>query len=216
MTWSLNEIEGLCRKAARGSGLSWGLAEDAGKAARWLAIRGLPGAELLARLLVQNDGAAYSGLCPVDRAGNWSATGETLCPVIAGAALSDRAAILAGGGAITLQATAFPLLLLPFAAALADQSGNTVEVKWPGLTALIAPGGDVELTKDVNSLTDRTDRVGIHIADAMPGHPRPHLSRVVLDDITADMLGALAQRTYAPDTPESRLAGAGAGLTDND
>ena len=31
-----------------------------------------------------------------------------------------------------------------------------------------------------------------------------------------ETLGRLAHRTYAPATPESRLAGAGAGLTDND
>ena len=32
----------------------------------------------------------------------------------------------------------------------------------------------------------------------------------------AARLGAMAHRTYAPDTEASRLAGAGAGLTDND
>ncbi len=51
MSWSLNEIEGLARKAARGSGLSWGLAEEAGKATRWLCAAGLPGADALAGLL---------------------------------------------------------------------------------------------------------------------------------------------------------------------
>ena len=35
---SLNEIESLCKKAARGAGMSWGLAEEAGKAAKWLFI----------------------------------------------------------------------------------------------------------------------------------------------------------------------------------
>ncbi|MEX5611478.1 DUF3726 domain-containing protein, partial [Pseudomonas protegens] len=29
---SLNEIESLCKKAARGAGRAWGLAEEAGKA----------------------------------------------------------------------------------------------------------------------------------------------------------------------------------------
>ena len=48
MTWSLNEIETLSRKAARGAGLSWGLAEEAGKATRWLAAAGLPGPQVLA------------------------------------------------------------------------------------------------------------------------------------------------------------------------
>ena len=43
MTFSLNEIEAIGKRAARGAGLPWGLAEEAGKAARWLTARGLPG-----------------------------------------------------------------------------------------------------------------------------------------------------------------------------
>ena len=50
-SWSLNEIEALAKKAARGSGCSWGVAEDAGRAVRWLEARGLPGAEALGTLL---------------------------------------------------------------------------------------------------------------------------------------------------------------------
>ncbi len=38
---SLNEVETLAAKAARGSGLSWGLADDVAKAARRLACAGL-------------------------------------------------------------------------------------------------------------------------------------------------------------------------------
>ncbi|NJO21709.1 MAG: DUF3726 domain-containing protein [Sphingomonadales bacterium] len=37
MIVSLNEIENLSLKACRGAGMSWGLAEEAAQAARWLA-----------------------------------------------------------------------------------------------------------------------------------------------------------------------------------
>ncbi|MEL7259121.1 MAG: DUF3726 domain-containing protein, partial [Pseudomonadota bacterium] len=43
MSWSLNEVESLARKAARGAGYSWGLAEEAGKATRWTCAAGWPG-----------------------------------------------------------------------------------------------------------------------------------------------------------------------------
>ena len=36
MSHSLNEFEALCKKAAKGSGLFWGHAEEAGRAARIL------------------------------------------------------------------------------------------------------------------------------------------------------------------------------------
>ena len=53
---TLAEIEAYLRKAARAAGLDWGLAEEAGKAARWLAAFDLPGAEITLAHLQQLDG----------------------------------------------------------------------------------------------------------------------------------------------------------------
>ena len=36
MNVSMNEVESMAKTAARGAGYSWGLAEEAGKATRWL------------------------------------------------------------------------------------------------------------------------------------------------------------------------------------
>ena len=49
--YSLGEIDSLARKATRGAGYSWGVAEEAGKAVRWLSAYGYPGAEILANYL---------------------------------------------------------------------------------------------------------------------------------------------------------------------
>lgn len=51
MTLSLNEIEVTVRKAALGSGLPLGLAEEAGAAATWLAVAGFPVEKLMASAL---------------------------------------------------------------------------------------------------------------------------------------------------------------------
>ena len=42
---SRNEVASLCMKAARGAGMSWGLAEEAGFAAAWLVQHGINGPE---------------------------------------------------------------------------------------------------------------------------------------------------------------------------
>ena len=42
MSWSLGEIGALATKAARGSGMDWGLADEAGYAVKWLQRRQLP------------------------------------------------------------------------------------------------------------------------------------------------------------------------------
>ena len=47
MDYSLNEYEALAFKAARGAGLAWGIAEEAGKAVRTLSSLGLESASIL-------------------------------------------------------------------------------------------------------------------------------------------------------------------------
>ncbi len=48
------------------------------------------------------------------------------------------------------------------------------------------------------------------------GHQAAPVARVDVDDALWTRLNTMAQRTYVPATEASRLAGAGAGLTDND
>ena len=216
MSWSLNEVEGLARKAARGSGLSWGLAEEAGKSTRWLMEANLPGADALAGLLTRNDGSEYGALCPADTAGTWQAPDGQLCPLITGAVICDHAASIAQGDGIELGETSYPLLLLPFAAGAAQMAGTPVEISWPGCTAQIGTDGDVQLSEADSLETDQAKRVQIRAATCEISQPRQTVSRCDIPGPVAKTLGAFAHRTYAPDTPESRLAGAGAGLTDND
>jgi len=218
MSWSLNEIESLARKAARGAGLSWGLAEEAGKATRWLTAAGLPGPQALANLLTRNDGAEYDVLCPVEaREAHWSAKGGTLCPLIAGAALSDRAETLAAGDEMTLGQTASPMLLLPYLAAAARLTGRGLRVSWGELTVTLDADMRVQ-PANANSLhAPLADSVRIECTDTrLPDMAPPTKGRGQMPPDVQNRLNTFAQRTYAPATEASRLAGAGAGLTDND
>ena len=45
--YSLGEIEAQCKKAAKGVGLSWGVAEEAGLIARHLSELNLPGPDAI-------------------------------------------------------------------------------------------------------------------------------------------------------------------------
>lgn len=216
MSWSLNEVEGLARKATRGAGASWGMAEEAGKCVRWLMAAGLPGADHLAAVLQRNDGAPYGTLRPQTTTGTWAAEDGPLCPLITGAALCDHATEIMAHRAITLGATSHPVLLLPFAAGVADITQGGIAITWPGTAAILAPGGVIAITESQSIDADTTGSVQIGRIDAAPARPPPARSRAEISSETARILGAFAHRTYAPDTPESRRAGAGAGLTDND
>ena len=216
MNWSLNEIESLAKKATRGAGYSWGLAEEAGKATRWLCAAGLPGAPALAALLVRNDGVAYDALRPIDEAAPWRATGGALCPLIAGAALSDRAGTLAAGRGIVLSRVSHPLLLLPFLVSAADMTRTDLTLHWDGVILSHGPDGTaLDARAAALAVTEARD-VG---AAPTTARPATRIRRAWRGDIAPDsaaILQRFAHRTYAPETDERRRAGAGAGLSDND
>jgi hypothetical protein len=215
MSWSLVEAQTLAKKAARGAGYSWGLAEEAGFALRWLSAHGLPGATALSALLEMVGGNLPP--CPDPAAPGWNPdTGEAgpdpLCPIALGAALADGATGPVPGD--RLGPVYCPLLLAPFAAHLPLGGGLVLE--WAGagiafgtgsVTITGAPAallaGNAVCSLRYGSLTAATP---VTTASRIPAEAAPHI----------EMLARFAARTYAPATEASRLAGAGAGTSDND
>ena len=120
----------MATKAAWGAGRPWGLAQEAGRAVAWLEAMRLPGAVSLLALLVASDGVPCEQLRPVaTRDGVWQGAGP-LCPVLAGAYISDS-----GGEAFasSLREVYSPLLLLPFASLACPG----VQVAW-STTSIVA------------------------------------------------------------------------------
>ncbi|NIP75284.1 MAG: DUF3726 domain-containing protein [Xanthomonadales bacterium] len=188
MSWSLVEAQTLAVKAARGAGYSWGLAEEAGYALRWLAARGLPGPAALAGLL--EGGCAQSGPCPQ-------------CPLARGAAIADL-----GEVPDTLVAVRYPVLLAPFAARLA----GGVRLQWSGAEITVMDNG-VHSTGD---LLSPEAKVAFGPAGAS-GASAGRMARIPdADAPSIEILLRFAARIYAPASEASRLSGAGAGTTDND
>ena len=141
-TFSLGEIEATALKAARGAGMTWGMAEEAAFATRWLAEHGFDGLTLLAHHL-DRTAAATNGTPPRFQDGCWlSATGANLCPIAAGTALADHFHLPEGPmiHPVDLCALSAPALILPFLAAAAARSGAAVIARWPGCTTVLASG----------------------------------------------------------------------------
>lgn len=210
MICSLNEIEALARKAARGGAMSWGLAEEAGKAVRWLSDNGFPGPWLLAELLRQNDTKPYSDLAPLQSDGIWRARRGPLCPIIAGALICDRADDLKEGAALRLGEVAVPLLLAPFAAAASRSAGVALALEWDSVSLVFDRGAPKLNGATAAMIVAGTGSVTLSAREAQaPGWGPTAPDRHVTSE-TFWILESFAFRTYAPATEESR-AGAGAG-----
>ncbi len=216
MSHSLNEIEAMSKRAARGAGLSWGLAEEAAKGTRWLSSFGFPGVEMLATLLQLNDRIPEVDVAPVSlRADIWHAPARRMSPLIAGAALSDCAVQLRDRGSITMESVSLPLLAVPFMGGAALRLGQPVAVTWSGVR-LATNGRQLCVQGSSEDLqTDQADRLVFTAPAEMTGH-REALMRAEPSEDSWQVLADFAHRTFAPATEESRLRGAGAGLSDND
>lgn len=189
MNYSLAEIAAQARKATRGAGYAWGLADEAGIAVRWLEARGLPGTEALAGLLTHQDGCDYAELRPASLDGVWRCASGALCPIIAGITLSDYRF----DPPPTLGTVRFPILLIPFLASC-------------GLSHPIVADASLNAEADLSN------------SPLQPGPldlPQPQAVSRPIDASVWMTLDRFAHRTYVPASEASR-AGAGAGATDND
>lgn len=190
VTLALSELRALVTKAARGAGLSWGLAEEAGWAADWLARRGLPAADW-ATLWLQATINGQPG------------------PIEAGVALADRLACnLASLPPQALHdGLPAPGYLLPFLHRIAQHHGAIDLRANSGLAVRVPAKGEV-----VFGPLWATTTKGWSLLPAAAASPitRPCVSASVID-----CLDGLGLRTTVPPSAQSRRD-AGSVTDDND
>lgn len=214
---SRNEIVALGTKAARGAGMEWGLAEEAGTAAGWLAAMGLDGAGALLDQLQLAAGKGWPHICPVVARGRWRSAGsDPICPIALGATLCDFADLPEGledGDGLIIGPVSQPVLLLPFLAEIARRKAILLELGWDDGAVLIGGSGqidgDLAALHHANRILLRLSRRADHGTWQDPAALRP-ISRQTMQKLTE-----LAMKTTVPSTEASR-AGAGAGTQDND
>jgi Protein of unknown function (DUF3726) len=211
--FSLAEIQAACLKAARGSGLPWGLAEEVGASAAWLSAAGLPGPELILQFLQQPKCEAPQMIPGIWRA----ARGGPLCPVIAGTALSDFAALpeCLGPERLVLKDLAYPLLILPFAAQIARRLARSLEVEWPNVRAVLGlEGYRLSIALPESELAPLAT-VALAWAGQVDGLVPVGRSGKRVALTVWQQLDELAMRTMVPATARSH-ADAGSSASDND
>ncbi|MBX2869689.1 MAG: DUF3726 domain-containing protein [Acidiferrobacterales bacterium] len=200
MSWSLSECRALSLKAARGAGLSWGLAEEVSNAAVTLESAALPGLKSLSRSLNQLENSE-----------------DSLPWLLHATYLLDSQPIESVTIPLLDEPLLFAALLLPLGKSfsMVQQSiGNSIVIK-PDSLATNWQDFDLNEKKPwhwhtIDGSMPSTDQTFTQYY--VNTHSRIPEDRI----IWIQVLENLASRTYAPDTEESRIKGAGAGLTDND
>ncbi len=208
---SLPEVDALCTRAARGAGYSWGVSEECGHAAAWLASHGFDWAPVLIRRLNGDRGA---DVAPAP--GEWKADGP-VCSLYAGTTLADFATLREGLGpaGVAIGVILDPLFILPFASRAAKLAGFSIccslnDRPWVALSAQsvaeIEPGlnGTAMSRFELRATQDAPD----------PNSAQVQTTTVVSNDDYAQ-LSAIALRMTVPATAASEARAGGTG-SDND
>lgn len=215
---SQNEIEQLCLKAARGAGMSWGMAEEAGFSAAWLSTRGLDGPGALLAQLQDAGGRPWHELCPVISPGHFRATdGGCLCPIALGAALCDHARLPQAAtitAPLRVGPVNHPVLLLPFLSAFAMAQKKSVRLEWRW--GVVVLGADGHVSGDARLLARETSIEAELTCVNNTNGPNLQMGELpILSSATLSALNELALRTTVAASEASR-AGAGTIAGDND
>ncbi len=212
---SPNEIQTLATKAARSAGLPWGLADEAGRAARWLEARGLAGLSALDGTLEGLAAQDWRGCFPVPSGSIWRSKAGEIDGLLAGVTIADRAGRplpFAGGDALVLDTVRWPLLTLPFLSGVAGAIGERLTVSLlPETPAIgIGPQSIADSSRAIEALPLAKS---VRIRQERNRAASPDLSRldgsIPIDKEVYDRLDRRAVRTYVPESAESQARGAG-------
>jgi len=203
-----NELLAAAHKAAVGAGLPTGIAEDVSQATVWLCRHEVDGVQ-----------AALAGLANADDASARLVPGNAIAFADARAAMHGPSALdlLVAGAApdgVMLHDLDSPRLLVGLAGVAAGLHHMGFVIRDDRGAACTVSGEHLagEFALDPT-------RVHVRIAapqDATPEGEQASTGQIVVDEIMWTRLNEYAARTYVAATEQSRVSGAGAGLTDND
>ncbi len=211
MSWSIGEVKALTIKAAKGAGFSWGLAEEVGASIEWLQANNAPGVRGLSDYLIWRE-TNQNQLTDINQFFTDPNNSQAVyCPILLGCAMLDFGFDYIAHVNAGIARVRQPILLLPF---IGQSSSQAVQVTWEDCKVHL-DATTLQHADQQNKLL--AEQAICHFSSGQPPQTTSLLTRVPDSDQTyIQTLKDYAGKTYAPATEASRLAGAGAGLTDND
>ncbi|MGY9072246.1 MAG: DUF3726 domain-containing protein [Acidimicrobiales bacterium] len=221
MICSNNEIGATLRKAAVGSGYPAGLADNISAAGVWLSAHGHGGVRAALDALAANFDQPFSPDPTGDRV-------LRIAPARVGRCGISLFELLVAGeiDTVVLESVDAPTLLVGFAGVVAGTADCTFAITDSVGVRHVVSGAavgvsEVGVSEVGQEIPRQIEIVRIDDTGASAGAPEveAHADLPAGIDVDEDAWNEalqLAAKTYVPATLESRIKGAGAGLTDND
>jgi len=201
---TLSEIDTTSKRAARGAGFSWGIAEEVGKNMRLLELFGLPGIKNLNQFLKDYKEKQFQKVTLISDTNN--ANKYPYCPIILGVNFIDQVNLLDKKINIQISNVAFPLLFLPFVSRASEMIGKRIFLKIEEKEFLLNLNQSIYSNYLKNEILEVCNTINISFIENSNSFNENEWKE----------LYKLSEDTFVEETESLKISGAGAGLTDND
>ena len=199
---SLSEIDTTSKRASKAAGVSWGVAEEIGKAIRNLELFGLPGIKNLNLYLNKIKKKHPKKIDKISKKNN----NKELCPIYCGVAFLDQCKKIENFRNIKFYNVNYPILILPFISKASEILGKKILIKFNKSNFLMNFNKSIMSKNLEKQVINSTNEISIEFLK----NENSFSSREWKE------LYKLSEKTFVEETDSLREKGAGAGLTDND
>tara|TARA_B100001175_G_C19295564_1_gene535631 strand:- start:164 stop:775 length:612 start_codon:yes stop_codon:yes gene_type:complete len=201
---SLSEIDTTSKRATRGAGFPWGIAEEVGKNMRLLELFGLSGIKNLNKFLKVYKKKQFQKISLISDI--TEANKDPFCPIILGTSFIDQVKLLEKKKNIQISNVAFPLLFLPFVSRASEIIGKKIFLKIEEKEFLLNLNLSIYSNYLKNEILESCNIINISFIE----------NNNSFNDGEWNELYKLSEDTFVEETESSKVGAAGAGLTDND
>ena len=201
---TLSEIDTTSKRAAKGAGFSWGIAEEVGKNMRLLELFGIPGIKNLNQFLKDYKEKQFQKVTLISDTNNTNK--YPFCPITLGVNFIDQVNLLDKKTNIQISNVAFPILFLPFVSRASEIIGKRIFLKIDEKEFLLNLNQSIYSNYLKNEILEICNTVNISFIE----------NNNSFNENEWKELYKLSEDTFVEETDSLKIGAAGAGLTDND
>ena len=201
---TLSEIDTTSKRAAKGTGFSWGISEEIGKNMRLLELFGLPGIKNLNKYLKDYKKKQFQKIALISEINETKK--NPFCPIILGTNFIDQVNLFDKKNNIKIINVAFPILFLPFVSRASEVIGKRIFLKIDEKEFLLNLNQSIYSNYLKNEILENCNSISINFIE----------NNNSFNENEWKELYKLSENTFVEETESLKIGAAGAGLTDND
>ena len=200
---SYSEIDTVVKRATKGVGFNWGVAEEVGKNIKLLEMFGLPGLKNLNDYFNSLKSKKFQNLTFIS---NHNQSKIPYCPIISGISFLDQGNELKELINIKIENMSYPILFLPFLSGASEVIGKKISFKFDENIFLFNFNQNIYSNYFSNKILENAKHTEINFIE----------NNNTFSQEEWDNLYKLSTNTFVEESDELKKSAAGAGLTDND